>query len=167
MYLVICNYDSDSERKRIEYVFSKSSSEADDIRKIEGITRIINENDIGTLLSDLYLRTSAHNVSVYKISKVEVDNLPETRKIKFQLNKSKEAVDSFINYLLAQKKAIYKNSIGNTKYYESATRRGYAQIRVNITETLESVEVQIEINSEEPNRSHLINFFTEEIELFG
>lgn len=167
MYLLICNYDSDSERKRIEYVFSKSESEFDEMKKIKGITRIVDDGDIDNLLSELYLRTAASNVSVYKLSPVELKNVPEPENVRVNINKSKEAVDAFINYLLAQKKAIYKRSMGpNVKLYESATKKGYAEIKVSLTQDSNGVDVHIEVHAEEPNRSYLVKYFNEEFELF-
>jgi len=167
MYLVICNYDSDSERKRIEYVFGNSDYEPDEMQKIKGISRIINDDNIENLLSELYLRTAATNVSIYKLSPVELKNVPEPEKIRFSINKSKETVEAFISYLLAQKKAVYKRSLdASIKLYESATKKGYAEIKVSVKEGSNGVEVQIEINAEEPNRSHLIKYFAEEFALF-
>lgn len=45
MYLVSCEYFSDAERKRIEYAFNKYESEAKEMDKIAGASRIVRDED--------------------------------------------------------------------------------------------------------------------------
>jgi len=167
MYLVSCEYFSDAERKRIEYAFNKYESEAKEMDKIAGASRIVRDEDVEKLLSELYLRTSPKNIKLFKLSPLDLTDVPKSQTLVFQLEGGKEAVESFLGYLLAQRKAVYKNTLNeNVKTYQSITRKGYADIKVGIHENKWEVEVHIEINAEEPNLSYLLEYFKKELELF-
>ena len=167
MYLVSCDYSSDAERKRIEYAFSKYESDAKEMDKITGASRIVRDEDVEKLLSELYLRTSSENIKLFKLSPLDLMNVPKPQSLVFKFVGGKETVESFIGYLLAQRKAVYKNTLNeNVKTYQSITRKGYADIKVGIHENEGQVEVHIEINAEEPNLSYLLEYFRKELELF-
>ena len=167
MYLVSCEYFSDAERKRIEYAFNKYESEAKEMDKITGASRIVCDEDVEKLLSELYLRTSSKNIKLFKLSPLDLMDVPKSQSLVFQFAGGKETVESFVGYLLAQRKAVYKNTLNeNVKTYQSITRKGYADIKVGIHENEGEVEVQIEINAEEPNLSYLLEYFRKELELF-
>ena len=167
MHLLIVDYSSDAERKRIEYIFNKYESEVGEIEKITGISRIVRDNDIEKLLSELYLRTPPDGVKVYKLSEFSTKSALSSNKIEMDFSGKIEAVESFISYLLAQRKAVFSRKVGdNFKLYTSTTRKGYAELIVGIFENEGKVSVEIEIHTEEPNMSYIINFFTEQLELF-
>lgn len=167
MHLLIVDYSTDAERKRIEYIFNKFESEDCKIDKITGISRIVRHGDIEKLLSELYLRTPSDSIKVYKLKEFSTKSALNSNKIEMGFSGKKEAVESFINYLLAQRKAVFSRKIGdNFKLYTSTTRKGYAELTVGVFEKEGKILVQIEIRAEEPNMSYIINFFTEQMELF-
>lgn len=168
MYLVTCQYESDSERKRIEYVFSKYESGIGGIDKITGTSRIVSDEDAESIISDLYLRTAPENISLYKLSETDLKDKLGSREITIQLPGKKDTIESFVSYLLAQRKAIYKKSVNdNVKIYTSTTRKGYAEIKVGIHEKDGNVRISIEINAEEPNLSYLYEHFNKELNTFA
>lgn len=113
------------------------------------------------------MRTSSKNIKLFKLSPLDLMDTPKSQSLVFQLEGVKETIESFVGYLLAQRKAVYKNTLNeNVKTYQSITRKGYADIKVGIHENDGEVEVQIEINAEEPNLSYLLEYFKKELELF-
>lgn len=168
MYLIVSDYSSDAERKRIEYVFNKYESESGDVDKIKGTSRIVCDNDLENIISELYLRTSPEKIKVYKLTEHETKPLLESNKLEIEFKGKKENVEPFMGYLLAQRKAVFSRKIGdNIKKYISTTRKGYAEIKVGTFSKDDKIVLQIEVLAEEPNKSYLINYFTEQINLFN
>ena len=169
MHLVITKYDSESERKRIENIYNRVELVDSDVKKIGGIVRFVEDKNLDGLLSELFLRTTSENIKIYKLSPVAIDKSPKSQKIDFQYNGDKKSIEAFINYLLSQRKAIYKDTINNQfKIFKSSTRKGYAEIKLKIEEKdNERIGVYIIITAEEPNLSYLIDFFNSELELFN
>lgn len=166
MHLINIDYSSDAERKRIEYIFNKYEAETGDIDKLSGVSRIIRDDDVDRILSELYLRTHPENIRVYKLAEMTTKTALDSNTIETRLAGNKESVESFIGYLLAQRKAVFSRKIGDLKLYTSATRKGYAEIKVGISQKEEEVMVHIEIRAEEPNRTYLRDYFTEQLEVF-
>jgi hypothetical protein len=167
MHLITINYSSDAERKRVEYIFNKYESEDGDIDRITGVSRIIQDDDVEKLLSELYLRAPPEKIKVYKLTEITTKTASESNKIESRLSGQKESIESFIGYLLAQRKAVFKRKMGNLKLYTSTTRKGYAEIIVGISQKDGEVLVQIEIQAEEPNRSYLKDYFSEQLKVFN
>ena len=168
MHLVIKQYSSESERKRIENIFNKIDTGGGEVRKLNGIARIVNDEDMDNLISEIYLRTSSENIEIYKLSPVSIDKSPKSQKIEFQYSGKKSTIEAFINYLFSQRKAIYKDTIDDQfKIYKSVTRKGYAEIKLKIEEKENKhICVNIIITAEEPNLSYLVEYFNNELELF-
>jgi len=147
MYLIVARYSDDPERKRIEYVLEKWKGRLA-ITKPEGIVAVLNGEEIDEFIEELYSRTSADNVILYRVEKASVDIEKGKRDIKLLLNEKKETVEKLIGFVMARQKAILKPGAGGAfeRIYEVSTKKGKAVISVAIREEgQERVDVRLRI----------------------
>jgi hypothetical protein len=129
MHLIIAKYDSDAERKRIEYVLDKWK-ETLRITKPEGIISIVEGEELESLLEDLYSRTTKRNVTLYKVEKQTVDLESTEGEIKIKFNDKKETIEKLVSFIMARQKAVLKRETKEPfeRVYEVITKKGRAEI---------------------------------------
>lgn len=146
LYLIITKYNDDAERKRIEYAFERWKS-TKNIIKPEGISVIVKDENIEEMLDDLYSRVSDKNdVEVYNISEASLEIKPDIRKIKVDLDGDLPTIEKFINFILAKQKASFSDIDElSGKIYHVHTKKGRAEIIVNLKEVDGKVRINIRI----------------------
>lgn len=132
-YLIVIDYDRDTERKRIDYLIEKWSQRAN-IEKIKKIGLLVDIDNVDEFISDIISRLETNPEEKVKIYEVrEVKKYVPLKKISLSYKiTNKEEVESFLNYLMAKLGASYQCSIGNVKRYDVYTKKGRCSISVGL-----------------------------------
>lgn len=147
MHLIIAKYDSDPERKRIEYALEKWREKLD-ISKPTGLVAIVDGADVEGLVEELYSRTKKENVTLYHIEKVHLDIAEVEKEIRLKLGEKKETAERLLDFIMAGQKAILKFELAQPreKVYEVYTKKGKAQILVSLRSGETGVNLRLRIS---------------------
>jgi len=148
MYQIVVEYQSDTERKRIEYIFSKYGGK---IHRPKGYIVDV-ENDVyEEVLQELLTKHSPGKVTAYKLEAQDFDFPLIQRTIVYTFNKTCSDVNSFLSYLISRRKGVLLDS-SVYDIYEIYTRKGRVELKTRVESnekstlnltlkgTLESVE---------------------------
>lgn len=139
--LLILSYESDAERKRIDYAIERWRDRIN-IRKPRGAVIILkgSENEFNEFVEDLFSRlefgdkSPESKVEVYLLEKHRPEVEKKVRRLSYESTENSEAIRRFLNYLLAKLNASYEYSSGTSKVYTAYTKKGQARIDVRIEE---------------------------------
>jgi hypothetical protein len=149
MYLITSKYDSDAERKRLEYVFEKWADRLT-IIKPEGIITLLDdagkEDMMNEFITDLYSRSSQvskDSIIIYRLEKTELDIKPEQKELRLETRQKRETVEKLLSFIMARQKAIFKpeSDMPFLKIYEVNSKKGTVQISVVIREKKEALDL--------------------------
>ena len=167
MYLITTKYTSDAERKRIEYVLEKWRDRMK-IFKPDGVIAIADGENIEELIEDLYSRTEKErNVSLYRIERLQLDIDEVKREISVKLNEKKETAEKLIAFIMARNKAVLRIPGPNENIYEVYTKKGKAEITINLRESDGGVNLRLRVSG----YGEVVDFFyqrlAEELKVLG
>jgi hypothetical protein len=174
MYLITSKYDSDSERKRLEYVFEKWAGKLK-IMKPEGIITVIddsgNEDLMNEFIKDLYSRSSQgtkNSITVYRIEKTEPTINPEQKELSLETQQKRETVEKLLSFIMARQKAVFKpeSDLSFVKTYEVNSKKGTAQITVLIKENKDGLKLIFTISGYGDAVNLIYNKLKEELKYF-
>jgi hypothetical protein len=175
MYLISIKYNSDAERKRLEYVFEKWAAKLK-IIKPDGLVVIIEESGDQTLLEafvqDLLSRSSkdkSGNLSMYKIEHQDLEIEKQERQLSLELHEKRETVEKLLSFIMARQKAIYKpvSDLPFIKIYEITSKKGMAEISVTIREKNDTVHLHLKISGYGEVVDFIYNKLNDELKYFG
>ncbi len=137
-YVVFVSYDTDAERKRVEYLLSRWSSriEMDRPKGINAVLRADSE-EIQEFLVDLLSRLEGdprRKVKILSGEMVEPSVEPEERILEYRLNDDARVVEKLVDYVMLKLNATPLGSIESEKRYEVYTRRGKTEVAVSLGE---------------------------------
>jgi len=132
-YLLVIDYSSDAERKRIDYAIERWSRQAD-VNKPKGTVIHFKHGDIDAFLEDLYgrLGSGMDRVHVYSIKEHEPGIETQTRTLRYETRDDPGMIGKFLNYILSKLNATYDYASGNVKTYTAYTKKGQVKIGVSI-----------------------------------
>jgi hypothetical protein len=132
-YLLVVDYESDAERKRIDYAMERWGDRAE-ITKPKGTAMIFKGANIDEFLEDLYSRLEGdrRKVGVYRMEEYHPDVEEKTRRLHYESRVELEALERFLSYLMSKVNAGYGYRTGNTKKYIVATKKGQASIEITL-----------------------------------
>jgi mRNA-degrading endonuclease RelE of RelBE toxin-antitoxin system len=134
-HLLILDYKTDAERKRIDYTIEKWSAKANiAVTKPKGVVVLFEGEDLEVFVEDVYSRMES-GASPPKIYSLEESSPTVTKKIKrlsFSTTRNADTLENFVNYLLAKQSAAFEFADGKRKIYAARTRKGHVQIVVTI-----------------------------------
>ncbi|RLI82000.1 hypothetical protein DRP04_04930 [Archaeoglobales archaeon] len=139
-YLLILNYESDAERKRIDYTIERWRNRVS-IRKPKGAVVVLkgSESEFSDFIEDLFSRLELEpnespegKVEVYLLEKYKPVVEKKVRRLSYESTESLEIVRKFLDYLMAKLNASYEYSSGISKVYTAYTKKGQARIDVRI-----------------------------------
>jgi len=132
-HLLILDYQTDAERKRIDYTIEKWSTKPGvRVSKPKGVVVLFEGESLDEFVEDVYSRIEAAS-GPPRIYSLEENRPSITKKIKrldFSTARSKDTVENFVNYLLAKQSAAFEFADGDRKIYAARTRKGHVQIVV-------------------------------------
>ncbi|ADG13159.1 conserved hypothetical protein [Methanocaldococcus infernus ME] len=130
-YLIIVDYDRDSERKRIDYLIEKWRNKGK-IEKIKKMAILAELEDIEEFLNEILARLEREDeLKVYKVEEINNKISPRKMILSYKL-KDKKALESFVDYLMAKLKASYELTLGNVKKYTAYSKMGNVSILVKV-----------------------------------
>lgn len=157
-FLFVVDYDSDAERKRVEYLFDNADGE---IETLSGFSRIAENVNPDEMYEDIVSKVPEDQVQAYRLEPVDISAEREQTKVTRQVNAAAETVEPFLEYMLSKKKAVLQSSARNE--YEVYTKKGRAEITYKLTEGADSTEVKIQIEGYPPAPEFLAEYFEQEL----
>lgn len=139
-YLFIVDYDSDAERKRVEYLFNNADGE---ITNPAGLVRVARDVDYETLYTQLASKVPSDQISAYRLESADTEIELKSTTVSERVDAPPEAVESFVEYMLSKKKAVLQVPAHNE--YEVYTKKGRAEVTYRLSgESTTTVEIRIE-----------------------
>ena len=149
MFLLTLDYESDAERKRIDYAIERWQNKLK-ISKPKGTIVVIDgkPDKIDEFIEDLCsrLEKSEKKVKVHKISDYEPEIEKNIKKIEYHTKEQRDFIEKFIDYLMAKISASfeYKSKIG--KVYKLYTKKGQAKLEIILRDGSEGTDITIAID---------------------
>jgi len=174
MYLITSKYDSDAERKRLEYVFEKWAEKLT-IIKPEGIITLLDDSGkedlMNEFIKDLYSRSSQvskDSIVIYRIEKTEPDIKPEQKELNLETKQKRETVEKLLSFIMARQKAVFKpeSDLPFLKTYEVNSKKGTVQITVVIREKKDALNLIFTISGYGYAVNFIYNKLKEELKYF-
>ena len=134
-HLIILDYQTDAERKRIDYTIEKWSGKPGlSVSKPKGVVVLYEGDNLREFLEDVYSRIEAGATPprIFSLAESKPSVTKKVRHLEFGTSRSKEIVENFLNYLLAKQSASFEFSDGERKVYSARTRKGQVQIVVDL-----------------------------------
>jgi len=135
MYLLVLDYETDAERKRIDYTVEKWQGELK-IRKPRGTTIVVegDKKTVEKFVEDLCARLerSEEKIEMYKIEEHKPEIEKNEKKLFYESTEDEAYIKKFIDYLMTKLNASYqyKSKIG--KVYKMYTKKGQTNLEVSI-----------------------------------
>lgn len=128
-YLLVVDYHSDAERKRIDATIDRWKTKID-VRKEKGVVIRVNDEKIEDFLHDLYARLDHGTESVRLYAAKECNpNVKEISKtLQYETEIESETVRKFIRYILNKINASKEGTHDGVESYTAYTRKGQANI---------------------------------------
>jgi hypothetical protein len=146
-YLLILDYQSDAERKRIDYILDKwSSKEKSTVTKPKGMVLLFEGEDVSEFLEELYSRINPDSspVKTFKISESSHEVEKKVRRLEYTSTRTADVIDTFVNYLIAKLNGAFEYSNGPVRVFNTQTRKGKARIEI-MTDVQEKVRYIITV----------------------
>lgn len=133
-YLIVVDYQSDAERKRIDYAIERWKDKAN-IHKPKGTVIHFDNGNIDEFLDDLYSRLSIGEGSVYVFAgdAYSPEITEQTMHLKYSSSMESAAIDKFLNYIMNKLGASFEGTKQGIKSYTAYTKKGQAGIDVALT----------------------------------
>lgn len=167
-YIVFVTYDTDAERKRIDYLLDRWSSQAF-VKKLRGTVLYIETDNAQEFLEELFSRlegNAGEKVEVYSAEKIQSKIEAKRKTLEHTINEERKIVERFIDYLFSKTNAGYSHSENGTKVYNVYTRKGRATIKATI-EGDDRTRVHLEIEGYGDAVDFLAERIDEELKLFA
>lgn len=168
MYYVSARYDSEAERKRIEYLMDRLR-EKYKLRRPLGITEIVESGDISGFLEELFTRVPRENVEYYELKEFKPRVSKEVEELEYTIGEPVDSVAKFIGYLMARfKGALEKdNREPFERVYKLYSKKGRATARVKLKETGEGTKLYLGIEGFGDIPGFLVGKFRKELDFYS
>lgn len=134
-HLLIVEYQTDAERKRIDYTIEKWGAKKDvSVTKPKGVVVLFDGASLGEFVEDVFSRMEAGSdpPKVYSIQESSPDVEKNVKRLIFTTAKPADTVEIFIRYLLTKQNAVFEFADGSRNVYTARSRKGQVRIAVNI-----------------------------------
>lgn len=144
-YLVILAYESDTERKRIDYAIERWKDKTE-IVKPKGTTIIFKGSNIDAFLDDLYSRIEIKTniIEVYNLSEYTPQIAQQITELNYKNIENLEFTKKFLEYLLSKMNASYESGDNNEIHYTVNTKKGQGKVILTVVPNKERINVRIE-----------------------
>lgn len=163
MYLFEVRYQSEAERKRLEYLLSKWEER---VARPSGYMFIVEESIFDELAEELGARFPPESVRVHKLAEVELETPVHSRRVSLALSKPIVEVKPFVSYLISKRRGVLSRTVGNIDMYDIYTRKGRVELSVNISGD-SSCSVDLRLKGSKDAVELLAEEFGEELRIFG
>jgi hypothetical protein len=159
-FLFAVDYDEEAERKRVEYLFNNWDD--GEISSPNGLIQIAEDVDHEELYQELLTKVPEEQVSVHELTPTKTEVEPETRVVEKEIDASRDAVTTFLDYILSKKKAVVQSASRNE--YELYSKKGRAELTYQLSETDGGISVRVRISGYPSAPSFLAEFFETELD---
>ncbi len=165
-YLLIVDYGSDAERKRIDYTIERWGDRAE-ISKPKGTAIVFKGAGIDEFLEDLYSRLEGDRkkIGVYRMEEYRPEVEEKTRRLRYESKEEIEVLEKFLSYLMSKINAGYHYTSGNMKKYSVTTKKGQASVEITLKGN-ETTDVLITVLGYGEVVEFLAGKINEEMEVF-
>ena len=134
-HLLILDYRTDAERKRIDYTIEKWGAKKDvSVAKPKGVVVLFDGAELGEFVEDVYSRIDAGATppKIYALTESSPAVEKNVKRLSFTTAQSADNVENFLRYLLAKQNAVFEYADGTRKMYSARTRKGQVQVTTDI-----------------------------------
>jgi len=130
-YLIVVDYQSDAERKRIDYAIERWKDRVM-IEKPRGTVIHFSGAEVDEFLDDLYSRLSVGKDSVHVFAgDAYSPNVSEqVEELKYSTSMDTLSVEKFLNYIMTKIGASYEGTKNGIKGYTAYTKKGQVGIDI-------------------------------------
>ncbi len=167
-YIIFVGYETDAERKRVDYLLDKWSGRAV-VKKPRGTVIYIETEKPQEFLEELFSRLEGdieEKIEVYEAKPLKKAVESKKRVLEYTIPEEKKVVQRFIDYLLSKLNATPTGSNPVARNFSVYTRKGRATIKV-ITRGNGSSHVVFEIEGFGEAVDFLADRIDEELKLFA
>jgi hypothetical protein len=128
-YLLVVDYHSDAERKRIDATIDRWKSKKD-VHKERGVAILVRDEVIEDFLQDLYARLErgSEDVRIYSAEESVPDIREATKTLYYETSLDKDALKQFLRYVLNKLNSSYEGVRNGVESYTAYTRKGQATV---------------------------------------
>jgi hypothetical protein len=146
-YLIVVDYHSDAERKRIDATIDRWRSKKD-ISKEKGVVIRLAGEENDDFLQDLYsrLERGKEGVRVYAAEEQALAVEEITKSLHYETSLDKATVKQFLRYILNKLNSSYEGTRNKVESYTAYTRKGQASIGLLWAETAEKTKLTVVIS---------------------
>jgi len=162
-HLFVVSYESDAERKRVEYLYNNWDN--GEIIHPDGLIRITEGVDHDELYQQLATKVPEEQIDSYRLKDTAPEVAPESLTIHKEIQAPQESVESFISYVLSKRKAVLQSSDRNE--YEVYSKKGRADVRYTLSTDASTTTVRFYIEGYPPVPSFIAEFFRNELDEFS
>ena len=163
MFLLILDYDSDAERKRIDYAIERWQHKLN-ITKPKGTVIVLDgkQNFIDEFVEDVCARLeqSEKKVTIHKLNSYSPEIEKNVKKNVYHTNEQPEFLEKFISYLMAKLSASYEYSNQLGKVYKLYSKKGQANLAITLQEGEKGTDITIAIDG----YGDVVNFISQKID---
>ena len=149
MFLLILDYESDAERKRIDYAIERWQDRLK-IMKPKGTILVIDgkQEQIDEFVEDLCARLekSEEKVKIHKLNNYAPVVEKNVKKIVYQTTEQRKFLEKFIDYLMAKLSASYEYNSRIGKVYKLYTKKGQAKLEIAMQDKNMGTNITIAID---------------------
>ncbi|RLI80700.1 hypothetical protein DRP04_07815 [Archaeoglobales archaeon] len=137
-YILVINYGSDAERKRIDYAVERWSGRIKAAKPRGTVLIVEASEEVNAFLEDLHSRLEVderskdEKIQVYKAEIVRPRVEVRRKDISYETREDAASVEKFARYLISKLGGSYEYSAGPFKVYAAYTKKGHAKIGVSI-----------------------------------
>jgi hypothetical protein len=158
-YLVVVDYEADTERKRAEYLLD--NWEAGSVESVRGLTRVVSGTDVHELYDALVAKVPEDQIETYELSPVNSEASTSDEQLDIRTETDPERVEWAVESALNKRKAVEDPERDDT--YAVYTKKGRATVRYDIAPRDDGSALEIRIEGYGEATEFLRDFFEEEL----
>ncbi len=163
MFLLVLDYETDAERKRIDYAIERWKDKLK-IKKPKGTILVIDgkQERIDEFVEDLCARleSSEEKVKIHRLSKYAPEIEKNVKTIAYQTTEQREFLEKFIDYLMAKLNASYEYGSKIGKIYKVYTKKGQAKLEITLQDRDKGTDITIAIDG----YGEVVDFISDKID---
>ena len=166
-YLLVVDYHSDAERKRIDATIDRWKSKKD-VRKERGVAILVRDEVIEDFLQDLYARLErgSEDVRIYSAEESAPDVRESTKALYYETSLDKDALKQFLKYILNKLNSSYEGVRNGVESYTAYTRKGQATIGLLWSEDAGTTRLNVMVSGFGDAVSLVAGRIDEELQVF-
>lgn len=158
-YLVVVDYEADTERKRAEYLLDNWDEGS--VESVRGLTRMVSGTDIHELYDALAAKVPEDQIETYDLTPVNSEASTSDERLDIRTDTDPERVEWAVESVLNKRKAVEDPERDDT--YAVYTKKGRATVRYDIVPRDDGSTLEIRIEGYGEATEFLRDFFEEEL----